>query len=512
MLGSLESETQNETELEALKALLGRNQQKKLDELREKHTRKLVNIYGPSILLKQQRDSVINLSDVAIEEELRKVMTLGINFHVKGKFEEKKRKVEVEVFYENVREKVRSNDLTIAEEDAFKCELERFGTKRVLDRTQDIITRDQYRKIKEFRSDPRIAIRKSDKGSNFVILNKQYYEEKMDEIVSDESKFKKLESDPTEDLKRDLNKLVNKANRSGDPIKLSKKEGKYTPGYLYGNPKIHKSLRNPPLRPIISQVGTVTYDTCKELNKLITPYIPQKYSIKSTNEFISLVKNCGEAPQMASLDVESLFTNVPVMQTIEIILNNVYSNQSMPPPKIERDVLKELLILCTTRTPFTHVNGDLYEQCDGVSMGSCLGPTFAEFYMCDLENRFFERFPGLKPKLYTRYVDDIFMVVEDQQIIEEIKTELSIMSVLNFTHEIEKDNRLAFLDCLSTKLDNRIVTSVYVKETSGSDVLNYKSICPQRYKTGLIKTLLHRGWISGVHRGGAIGPWPPPLV
>ena len=183
LLGSLESETQNETELEALKALLGRNQQKKLDELREKHTRKLVNIYGPSILLKQQRDSVINLSDVAIEEELRKIMTLGINFHVKGKFEEKKRKVEVEVFYENVREKVRSNDLTIAEEDAFKCELERFGTKRVLDRTHDIITKDQYRKIKEFRSDPRIVIRKSDKGNNFVILNKQYYDEQMDEIV-----------------------------------------------------------------------------------------------------------------------------------------------------------------------------------------------------------------------------------------------------------------------------------------------------------------------------------------
>ena len=68
------------------------------------------------------------------------------------------------------------------------------------------------------------------------------------------------------------------------------------------------------------------------------------------------------------------------------------------------------------------------------------------------------------------------------------------MSVLNCTHEVEKDNRLAFLDCLSTKLDNRIITSVYVKETSGSDCLNYKSVCPQRYKTGLIKTLLHRGW------------------
>ena len=90
------------------------------------------------------------------------------------------------------------------------------------------------------------------------------------------------------------------------------------------------------------------------------------------------------------------------------------------------------------------------------------------------------------------------MLVEDQQIIEEIKTELSFMSLQNLTHGIE-DNRLFFLDCLATKLDNWKITCVYVKETSGSDCLNYRSIWPQCYKTGLIKTLLHRGWV-GSHK------------
>ena len=70
------------------------------------------------------------------------------------------------------------------------------------------------------------------------------------------------------------------------------------------------------------------------------------------------------------------------------------------------------------------------------------------------------------------------------------------MSVLNLTLEIEKDNRLAFLDCLSTKPDNRIITSVNVKETSVSDCLMYRRTCPQHYKSGLIKTLLLRGWIA----------------
>ena len=54
----------------------------------------------------------------------------------------------------------------------------------------------------------------------------------MDEIVSEESKFKKLQNDPTDELKRYLNKQVSKTNRPGEPIKLSRKEGKYTHGYL----------------------------------------------------------------------------------------------------------------------------------------------------------------------------------------------------------------------------------------------------------------------------------------
>ena len=38
------------------------------------------------------------------------------------------------------------------------------------------------------------------------------------------------------------------------------------------------------------------------------------------------------------------------------------------------------------------------------------------------------------------------------------------------------------------------VSSVYVKETNNGDCLNYHSICPERYKTGVIKTLLFRAF------------------
>ena len=52
-----------------------------------------------------------------------------------------------------------------------------------------------------------------------------------------------------------------------------------------------------------------------------------------------------------SLDIENLFTNVPVNETINIIINNIY-NPSLPPLKIDPNILKKLLLICTTEVPF----------------------------------------------------------------------------------------------------------------------------------------------------------------
>ena len=120
--------------------------------------------------------------------------------------------------------------------------------------------------------------------------------------------------------------------------------------------------------------------------------------------------------------------------------------------------------------------------------------------MCELENSIFEKHPDLKPALYTRYVDDVCMVTHSDSDIPRIIEKFKSNSVLNFTFELEKSQNLSFLDCLITRYDSRFETSVYVKDTSMGDCINYKSICPDKYKTGVIKTLLHRGYhVSSDH-------------
>lgn len=62
----------------------------------------------------------------------------------------------------------------------------------------------------------------------------------------------------------------------------------YRPGYRYGTIKTYK--QNYALHPIISQIPTPVYQLTKIINQLITPYIPSKYSIKSTLEVIKILK------------------------------------------------------------------------------------------------------------------------------------------------------------------------------------------------------------------------------
>ena len=77
-----------------------------------------------------------------------------------------------------------------------------------------------------------------------------------------------------------------------------------------------------------------------------------------------------------------------------------------------KEILKQLLELCTKKAPFRSPGGGLYLQVEGVAMGSPLGPTFANFYMGHLEEQVLLN-NNNAPSIYGRYVDDIFVQVAD---------------------------------------------------------------------------------------------------
>ena len=114
------------------------------------------------------------------------------------------------------------------------------------------------------------------------------------------------------------------------------------------------------LHPIVSNIGTATHKVARYLSELLSPLGKSNYTVDSTKEFVERIKTL-RIPNdhvMISFDVVSLFTNVPLNRTIEIILKKVYDDKLIR-TKIKRDEMRELLILCTQRVPFTF-NGGTY--------------------------------------------------------------------------------------------------------------------------------------------------------
>ena len=181
---------------------------------------------------------------------------------------------------------------------------------------------------------------------------------------------------------------------------------------------------------------------------------------------------------------------MPVERTINIILERTFNHPNVPPPPIPRRTLRELLKLCTTEVPFTDMDQNIYVQRDGVGMGSPLGVTFANFFMGEVEEQAIRNIIR-KPEMYCRYVDDIFLVCYEEDLIA-LQQELELVSGLRFTIEKSVNNKIPFLNVLVELTSTGFNTTVYRKPTDVGACMNGKGDAPEQYKVSVIKGFLHR--------------------
>ena len=81
---------------------------------------------------------------------------------------------------------------------------------------------------------------------------------------------------------------------------------------------------------------------------------------------------------LISFDVTSLFTNIPLEETINIAVGTIFENY--PNVKFTRKELQKLFKIATSETHFIF-NNEIYDQIDGDSMGSHLAPILANLFM-----------------------------------------------------------------------------------------------------------------------------------
>ena len=343
---------------------------------------------------------------------------------------------------------------------------------------------------------------KQDKGRGVVIVNKPDYIKKCESLIHND-KFKKLSKDSTVKLEGQVQRALRKIKAclvDNEYRKLYPQGSK--PAQFYTTAKFHKVPNNStniddlPFRPIVSNIGSATYDTSKYLAKLLTPLTKSKYVVDSTRDLINNLKErkIPDDNSLVSFDVTSLFTNVPLETTIDIIIRKIYDDNLIH-TNIKKEDMRKLLYLCTKNVHFTF-NNQLYIQTDGVAMGSPLGPVLANIFMVELENNLIPQL-GDKVTFWKRYVDDTIAFVK----IGEVDNVLAVLNNyhpnINFTFEIESNCSIPFLDVNILRIsDGTFQTSVFRKETNTDIYMHWLSFAPNVWKVGTLRSLIKRAYIN----------------
>ena len=258
------------------------------------------------------------------------------------------------------------------------------------------------------------------------------------------------------------------------------------PARLYGNHKTHKlksESDNLTFCPIVSSIGAYNYKLTKFLTRMLDPVIPKDHCTKDSFSFCKEIKKVSSTNKfLISYDICSLFTRIPLNETIDLAVKLIFDNN--PNIKITKKDLKKLFEFATSGTHILF-DGNYYDQIDGVAMGSPLGPVLANLFMGFYEKQWLKEFNFCKVWLYRRYVDDIICLfnceVDAMKFFDYLN---SRHPNIEFTFEKQNGGKLAFLDILISNESDNFCTSVFRKKTSIGLYTNFTSFTPFSYKIG----------------------------
>ena len=323
--------------------------------------------------------------------------------------------------------------------------------KKILKREGDSNNIQNNKQIKEIKSlkqkikEHDLIITKADKGNTTVILNKTEYIEKTVEFLNN-NEIKELTKDPTNKFQKQIKSALKETEyilTKAEKSKLINMNPKIPS--LRGQPKIHK--KECPMRPIVNCRNAPNYKISKELLKILKCRLSndKNNSVKNTTELVTALNTLQMKPsfRLVSFDVTNMYTNIPIIEAINTIENNLKSNNSVK----EIEEIVRLLRVVLTQNVFQFDN-KIYTQREGLAMGSPLSGLIADIFINALENAFLEKTSTKGIVIWKRYVDDVICIYDTELTSEEtiLQSINSLHHSIKFTKESETDRKINYLD------------------------------------------------------------------
>ncbi|XP_039303541.1 uncharacterized protein LOC105205165 [Solenopsis invicta] len=251
------------------------------------------------------------------------------------------------------------------------------------------ISREERLALRNLRQNNNILILPADKGNATVVIDKKVYCNKINVMLSDCSVYGKLKRNPTFTIEKKTSVLLKNSGLPPEIIKYLTPRKSSAPRF-YGLPKIYKE--SVPFCPIISNIGRPSYQLARYFTKPLQKLTGHNGShIKNSIDFVNKITKIKTTTNdiLVSFDAVSLFTNVPVHDTLDIIKKSDKLPANFVP----------LIEHCLTSTYF-QFQEEFFEQTSGVAMGYPVLPIIANIFMEHLEDKILKNAP-LKPSTWT---------------------------------------------------------------------------------------------------------------
>lgn len=361
-------------------------------------------------------------------------------------------------------------------------------------------TQGERQAIQELKQNKSIVVKKADKGSTIIVLDREQYIKEVESQLSSTLHYEKLSEPITPKITSKFNEILDTMLHK-KLITRKIRDFLYAPReartrVFYALPKVHKNPdawflahRIPKSRPIVSDCGSHTERISQFIEAHLTPYsIIHPSYVKNTYDFLDKIKtaNISENTLLISLDVDNLFTNIPNDLGIEAVKQTF----ALQPKPIHPYIIK-LMKLVLENNDF-EFNNQLYLQKHGTCMGTRFSPGYANVFLAVWEATHLPKCEK-QPTAYYRYLDDIFLVWNHtrEDFLEFHNTLNNANKHIKLKYDIQENN-LEFLDVLVTKAQKGdqyyLSTSVFFKKTDSHALLNALSYHPPHTFPGIIKS------------------------
>nr|XP_048698832.1 uncharacterized protein LOC125633518 [Caretta caretta] len=218
------------------------------------------------------------------------------------------------------------------------------------------------------------------------------------------------------------------------------------------------------------------------VDSLLRPYATSTPSyLRDTTDFLRKLQSISDLPEntiLATMDVEALYTNIPLKDGLQAIKNTI-------PDNVTANLVAELCDFVVTHNYFTF-GDNVYLQISGTAMGTCMAPQYANIFMADLEQRFLSSRP-LTPLLYLRYIDHIFIIwTHGKEALEEFHHDFNNFHPTINLSLVQSTQEIHFLDTTVLINDGHINTTLYRKPTDRYSYLHASSFHPDHTTRSIV--------------------------